>query len=190
MALIIRSNPCWNMPAGQAGVGGRRRRRCWLRRGGCCCWMLLSHIPLTQVGDSYPAERAPGQSGEGDSHQSKFTFFISPHKPFSFQAPLLLLWNAALLGTEHGASLCESVCFCVRGLIPCYPKTFSFFCESGFQWKGEPSVSVLFFLAAYGSQGFSPIFVYNTDTADFLLSSNFSIMCPLANSNYNSLDRI
>lgn len=44
--------------------------------------------------------------------------------------------------------------------------------------------------AAHDRRGFGPIFVYNADAADFLLSSNFSIMCPLVNSNYNSLDGI
>lgn len=44
--------------------------------------------------------------------------------------------------------------------------------------------------AAHDRGGFGPIFVYNADTADFLLSSNFSIMCPLVDSNYNSLDGI
>lgn len=44
--------------------------------------------------------------------------------------------------------------------------------------------------AAHDRRGFGPIFVYNADSADFLLCSNFSIMCPLADSNYNSLDGI
>ena len=49
---------------------------------------------------------------------------------------------------------------------------------------------VLVMSAAHDRGGFGPIFVYNADTADFLLCSNFSIMCPLADSNYNSLDGI
>lgn len=44
--------------------------------------------------------------------------------------------------------------------------------------------------AAHDRGGFGPIFVYNADMADFLLCSNFSIMRPLADSNYNSLDGI
>lgn len=49
---------------------------------------------------------------------------------------------------------------------------------------------VLVISAAHDRGGFGPIFVYNADTADFLHCSNFSIMCPLADSNYNSLDGI
>lgn len=49
---------------------------------------------------------------------------------------------------------------------------------------------VLVMSAAHDRGGFGPIFVYNADTADFLHCSNFSIMCPLADSNYNSLDGI
>lgn len=82
--------------------------------------MLLSHIPLTQVGDPNPAGRAPGRSGEGESHQSEF--FI----PF-FRAPLGVLWNAAALGSEHGG-------MCAR-FNPLLPKDLS--CER--------SLSVLLF---------------------------------------------
>lgn len=96
--LIIQSNPHCILPAGQAGVGGRRGRQAaavvaaavLVELGGVCCWMLLSHIPLTQVGDPKPAGRAPGQSGEGESHQSEFLSWF-------FQAPLGVLWNAAVL---------------------------------------------------------------------------------------------
>lgn len=185
-----------------AGNGGGRWKG---RRGCCCCWMLLSHIPLTQVGDSSPAGRASGQSGKRDSHQSKFTFFISPTNLFLFKHHFFLSGTQFCLALNTTA-LCVNmhvcVCVCECGLIPCNPKTFlSFFFfflkKSGFQSRkrAEPFCLLFFYpelvmSAAHDRGGFGPICVYNIDSADFLLSSNFSIICPLANSNYNSLDGI
>lgn len=163
----------------------------------CCCWMLLSYIPLTQVGDSSPAGGAPGQSGERDSHQSKTHLLYFPHKTFFLFKHHHHFFFFFFSGTQPCLALNTDalrVNVCERGLIPCYPKTFfPFFLNK--KWisvEEESRVFSVFFLelvmsAAHDSGGFGPIFVYNTDTADFLLSSNFSIMCPLANSNYNSL---
>ncbi|MEQ2166874.1 hypothetical protein GOODEAATRI_032854 [Goodea atripinnis] len=176
MPLIIQSNPCCNMPAGQADVGGWRWRRCsWL--------LLLLDVPLTFPSDTGRRFIPSWKSSRPvcDSHQSKFTSFISPTNLFLFK--------------HH---FCSGMQLCLEpnaaALIPCYPKTFYFFIFLFFSCKwisGELSLfCVCFFPDAHDHRGFGPIFVYNTDPADFLLSSNFSIMRPLAKSNYNSLDRI
>lgn len=127
-------------------------------RGGgcCCCWMLLSHIPLTQVGDSSPAGRASGQSGKRDSHQSKFTFFISPTNLFLFKHHFFLSGTQFCLALNTTA-LCVNmhfcVCVCECGLIPCNPKTFLSFFLSFFEKKwisveeeSRVFLSVVFFI--------------------------------------------
>ena len=125
--------------------------------------MLLSHIPLTQVGDSSPAGRAPGESGECDSHQSKFTFFISPtnlflfkHHFFFFSGTQLCL---ALNTVARSVNVCVCKCVCVFGCVwerfnPLLPKDlffiFFFFCKTGFQSRrrAEPPLCVFFFPGA------------------------------------------
>lgn len=111
--------------------------------------LLLLDVALT-----YPSDTGrrfiPGWMSSRAEWRVWFTsiqihFLYFPHKPFSFQAPLLLLWNAALLGTKHCGSLCECVFVCERGLIPCYPKTFFFFCKSGFQSRRRAEPFLCFF---------------------------------------------
>ncbi len=119
--------------------------------GGCCCWMMLSHIPLTQVGDSSPAGRAPGQSGECDSHQSKFTFFISPTNLFLFKHHFFFSGTQrclALITAARCVKVCVCVCAWARARFnPLLPKDL-FFVKVDFSWGGEPSLFCVFFSGA------------------------------------------
>lgn len=186
--MITAPDPRCSAPAGRrawaAGNGGGGRGVEGVAAAvvvGCC-------IPLTQVGDSSPAGRAPGHSGERDSHQSRFTFFISPTNLFLFKHHFFCSGTQLCLAL-NSAARCVCVFLCVR-LHPLLPKDlfslFFIFCESGFQtWRrAEPLLCVcvdfffLFFLeplmsAAHNRGGFGPIFVYNADTADFFALFQF-----------------
>lgn len=136
-----------------AGNGGGR----WKGRG----VLLLLDVTLTHPSDT-GRRFIPGWKSFGPEWQAWFTsiqihLLYFPHKPFSFQAPLLPLWNAVLLGTKHHSSLCEyaflCVCVCECGLIPCNPKTFLSFFLSFFEKKwisveeeSRVFLSVVFFI--------------------------------------------
>lgn len=118
--------------------------------------LLLLDVVLTHPSDT-GRRFIPGWTSSRPEWWAWFTsiqihLLYFPHKPFPFQAPLLLLWNAALFGTKHRSSLCECVCVCEHGLIPCYPKT-SFFVKVDFSRGGERSLFSQFFFPGASDVG-------------------------------------